>query len=171
MKNGCVNIVVERKNKGVITLADNTIATNRKAFHDYFVDETIEAGIELCGTEVKAIRLGGVNLKDSWCAVENGEMIIKGMHISPYEKGNIFNRDPRRERRLLMHKREILRLYGLVKQQGITIVPLSLYFKGDYIKVKVGVCRGKKLFDKRKTAAVREMNRTIDRAMKEQQRR
>ena len=123
-----------------------TIAENRKAFHEYFVEESVEAGIELCGTEVKSLRAGGANLRDAWCAVENGELILKGLHISPYEQGNIFNRDPRRERRLLMHKREIMRWYGMLRQQqGLTLIPLSLYFKGSHVKVQVGLCRGKKL--------------------------
>ncbi len=148
-------------------VATKTIAENRKAFHDYFVEESMEAGIELCGTEVKSLRGGGVNLKDAWCAVENGELILKGMHISPYEQGNIFNRDPRRERRLLMHKREIFRLYGLLKQQqGLTLIPLSLYFKGSRVKVQLGLCRGKKLYDKREAAAKRDMKREAERAIK-----
>ena len=132
-----------------------TIAQNRKAYHDYFVLESFEAGIELCGTEVKSIRGGGVNLKDAWCSVDNGEMIIKQMHISPYEHGNIFNRQPMRPRRLLLHKREILRLMGEVKQQGLTLIPLSLYFKGSLVKVQLGLCKGKQLHDKRATAAKR----------------
>lgn len=143
-----------------------TIADNRAARHNYFVTESFETGIELVGTEVKSIRGGGVNLKDSWCAIEGGELFVKGMHISPYERGNIFNRDPIRERRLLMHKREILRLYGLIKQDGLTLVPLSIYFKGSRIKVQVGLCKGKKLYDKRDTAAKKDAQRDIDRAMK-----
>lgn len=146
------------------------IADNRQARHNYFVLETIEAGIELVGTEVKSIRSGGVNLKDSWCAVEDGELWVKGMHISPYEKGNIFNRDPRRERRLLLHKREILRLFGQVKQEGLTLVPLSLYFKDSRVKMAVGVCKGKKLYDKREDMAKKAAARDIDRAMKERSR-
>lgn len=145
-----------------------TIAENRKAFHEYFVEESTEAGIELCGTEVKALRAGGANLRDAWCAVENGELILKGLHISPYEQGNIFNRDPRRERRLLMHKREIMRWYGMLRQQqGLTLIPLSLYFKGSRVKVQVGLCRGKKLYDKREDAARRDMKREAERALKE----
>ena len=145
-----------------------TIAENRKAFHEYFVEESVEAGIELCGTEVKSLRAGGANLRDAWCAVENGELILKGMHISPYEQGNIFNRDPRRERRLLMHKREIMRWYGMLRQQqGLTLIPLSLYFKGSHVKVQVGLCRGKKLYDKREDAARRDMKREAERALKE----
>ena len=148
-----------------------TIATNRKAFHDYFVEESLEAGIVLSGTEIKSIRLGGVNLKDAWCTVEEGEMIVKQMHISPYEKGNIFNKQPLRERKLLLHKREIMRLFGLIKQQqGLTLIPLSIYFKGSLVKVQLGVCRGKKLYDKRATAAKRDADRNIQRAIKEQDR-
>ena len=144
-----------------------TIAENRKAFHEYFVEESVEAGIELCGTEVKAIRKGGVNLKDAWCSVVEGEMYVNGMHISPYEQGNIFNRDPLRVRRLLLHKKEIMRWYGLTKQQGLTLIPLSLYFKGSRVKVQVGLCRGKKLYDKREDAAKRDMKREAERALKE----
>lgn len=144
-----------------------TITENRKAFHDYFVEESMEAGIELCGTEVKSLRKGTVNLKDAWCAVENGELFVKGMHISPYEQGNIFNRDPVRPRRLLMHRREIFRLYGLLKQQqGLTLIPLSLYFKGSRVKVQLGLCRGKKLYDKREDAAKRDMKREAERALR-----
>ena len=148
-----------------------TVATNKKAFHDYFVEESLEAGIVLSGTEIKSIRQGGVNLKDAWCTVEEGEMLVKQMHISPYEKGNIFNKQPLRERKLLLHKREIMRLFGLVKQQqGLTLIPLSIYFKGSLIKVQLGVCRGKKLYDKRATAAKRDADRNIQRALKEQSR-
>ncbi len=143
-----------------------TIAQNKKAYHDYFVEESFEAGIELCGTEVKSIRQGQVNLKDAWCTVQDGELYVRGMHISPYEQGNIFNRDPMRERRLLMHKREIMRLFGTVKQDGLALIPLSLYFKGSRVKVQVGLCRGKKLYDKRDAAAERDAKRDIDRAMK-----
>lgn len=145
-----------------------TIANNKKAFHDYFVLESLEAGIELCGTEVKSIRAGGVNLKDAWCDVDNGEMWIKGMHISPYDKGNIFNRDPLRVRKLLLHKREILRLFGMQKQAGITLIPLSLYFKGSKVKVQLGICKGKKLYDKRADIAKKTANREIERTLKEQ---
>ncbi len=144
-----------------------TIALNRKARHDYFVEDSYEAGIELFGTEVKSIRQGQVNLKDSWCDIDNGEIFIKGMHISPYEKGNIFNKDPLRIRKLLMHRREINKLFGLVKQQGYTLVPLSLYFKGSHVKVSVGLCRGKKLYDKREDMARRDAKRDMDRAMKD----
>lgn len=130
----------------------------------------MEAGIELCGTEVKSLRKGAVNLKDSWCSVDNGELFIKGMHISPYEQGNIFNRDPMRVRKLLMHRREIMRLYGLLKQQqGLTLIPLSLYFKGSRVKVQLGLCRGKKLYDKREDAARRDMKREAERAMRQKE--
>ena len=147
-----------------------TIAQNKKAFHDYFVIESMEAGIELCGTEVKSIRSGRVNLKDSWCSIEDGELYIKGMHISPYEQGNIFNRDPMRVRRLLMHKREIMRLFGTVKQNGYSLIPLSLYFKGSKVKVQVGLCKGKKLYDKREDMAARDAKRDMQRAIKERSR-
>ena len=147
-----------------------TIATNKKAFHEYFVIESFEAGIALSGTEVKSIRGGGVNLKEAWCSIDNGEMIIKQMHISTYEYGNIFNKDPKRNRKLLLHKREIMRLLGLVKQQGLTLIPLSIYFKGSLVKVQLGLCRGKQLHDKRATAAKRDADRAIDRAIKEQNR-
>ena len=147
-----------------------TIATNKNAFHEYFVIESIEAGIELTGTEIKSIRQGGVNLKDSWCSVDDGQMLIKQMHISPYEHGNIFNKDPLRVRRLLLHKREIMRLFGLVKQQGLALVPLSLYFKGSLVMVQLGLCKGKKLYDKRAVAAEKSANRDIERALKEQNR-
>ena len=146
------------------------IASNRKAFHDYFVEDKYEAGIELCGTEVKSIRMGNVNLKDSFCIVKDGQMVVHGMHVSPYEKGNIFNRDPLRPRRLLMHKREILRLFAKVKQDGYALVPLSLYFKGPRIKLEVGLCKGKKLYDKRDAAAARDAKRERDRARKERTR-
>ncbi|MDD2994317.1 MAG: SsrA-binding protein SmpB [Pygmaiobacter sp.] len=145
-----------------------TIAENRKARHDYFVLESLETGIELVGTEVKSIRTGSVNLKDSWVDVVNGDLIVMGMHISPYEKGNIFNRDPVRPRRLLAHGREIRRLAAEVKQNGLTLVPLQLYFKGSRVKVQVGLCKGKKLYDKRATTAQRDAKRDIDRAMKAQ---
>ena len=133
-----------------------TIAENRKARHDYFVEDTYEAGIELVGTEVKSLRQGGVNLKDSFCDIKDGELFVRGMHISPYEQGNIFNRDPMRMRRLLMHRREILRLFAQVKQDGYTLIPLSLYFKGSRVKMCVGVCKGKKLYDKRADIAKRD---------------
>ena len=147
-----------------------TIAQNKKAFHDYFVIESMEAGIELCGTEVKSIRNGRVNLKDSWCSIDDGELYIKGMHISPYEQGNIFNRDPMRVRRLLMNKREIMRLFGTVKQDGYSLIPLSLYFKGSKVKVQLGLCKGKKLYDKREDMAARDAKRDMQRAIKERSR-
>ena len=147
-----------------------TIAQNKKAFHDYFLEESFEADIELCGTEVKSIRQGRVNLKDSWCSIVDGEMLVNGMHISPYEQGNIFNKDPMRVRRLLMHKREIMRLFGLVKQDGYSLIPVSLYFKGSRVKVQVGLCKGKKLYDKRSDLAARAAKRDIQRAMKERNR-
>ena len=143
------------------------IADNRKARHDYFVLESIECGIELVGTEVKSIRGGGVNLKDSWCSIDDGEMWVKGMHISPYEQGNIFNRDPLRVRRLLLHKREIMRLLGKVKQEGLTLIPLSLYFKDSRVKLELGLCKGKKLHDKREDMANKAAAREIERTLKD----
>lgn len=143
------------------------MARNREAYHEYFVEEEFEAGIELCGTEVKSIRQGTLTLKDSWCGIKNGELLVNQMHISPYEQGNIFNKDPRRPRRLLMHKREIMRLYGKVKQDGYAIIPLSVYFKGSRVKVCIGLCKGKKLYDKRQAAAERDARRQMERAMKE----
>ena len=147
-----------------------TIARNKKAWHDYFVDDQYEAGIELFGTEVKSIRAGQVNLKDSWCEVKNGELFVNGMHVSPYEKGNIFNRDHNRCRRLLMHKREILKLQGLCQQQGVALVPLELYFSDSKVKMAVGLCRGKKLYDKRDDMAKRDAKREMERSLKEQRR-
>ena len=147
-----------------------TIAQNKKAFHDYFVEESMEAGIELCGTEVKSSRQGRVNLKDSWCSIVEGELFLNGVHISPYEQGNIFNRDPMRVRRLLMHKREIMRLLGYVKQDGYSLIPLSLYFKGSIVKVQLGVCKGKKLYDKRADMAEKAAKRDMQRAIKEKNR-
>ena len=147
------------KNKG----GTRVIANNKKAFYDYFVDEKYEAGIALFGTEVKSVRAGQVNLKDSYCSFKNGEIFVTGMHISPYEQGNIFNREPRRERKLLMHKREIMKLCGLVSQKGYTVVPLSMYFSGKNVKVEIGLCRGKKLYDKRDSDAERQANREMDR--------
>lgn len=143
-----------------------TIADNRKARHYYFILESYEAGIELTGTEVKSIRDGGLNLKDSWISIDNGELFIKQMHISPYEKGNIFNKDPLRTRKLLMHKREIMKLLGQVKQDGLTLIPISVYFKGSRVKVQVGLCKGKKQHDKRDAMAQRDAKRTIDRELK-----
>lgn len=147
-----------------------TIAQNKKARHDYFVEETYEAGIELCGTEVKSLRAGRVNLKDSWCSIVDGEFFVNGMHISPYEQGNIFNRDPMRVRKLLMHKKEILKLYGTVKQTGYSLIPISLYFKDSKVKLQVGLCKGKKLYDKRADMAERSAKRDMERAIKEQRR-
>ena len=144
-----------------------TVAQNKKAYHDYFVDERYEAGIALFGTEVKSIRMGAVNLKDAYCSLKNGELYVLGMHVSPYEKGNIFNREPRRDRKLLMHKREIMKLGGLVTQKGYTLVPLSLYFSGKNVKVEIGLCRGKKLYDKRDSLAEKQANREMDRRMKD----
>ena len=143
------------------------VASNRKAFHDYFVLERCEAGIELSGTEVKSVRAGTLNLKDSYCTIKNGEIFVRGMHISPYEKGNIFNRDPDRARRLLMHKKEILKLNARVMQEGIALIPLSVYFKDSRVKVEIGLCKGKKLYDKRESDAKRQAERDIDRHMKE----
>ena len=147
-----------------------TIAQNKKAFHDYFVDEKYEAGIELFGTEVKSLREGRVNLKDCWCNIVGGEIFVNSMHISPYERGNIFNKDPLRVRKLLMHKREINKLFGLLKQDGYSLIPLSLYFKGSRVKVELGLCRGKKLYDKREAMAQKAAKRDIERAMKERSR-
>ena len=142
--------------------ASRLIAQNKKARHDYFVLETYEAGIVLAGTEVKSIRCGGVNLKDSYCSVEKGELYVIGMHVSPYEKGNIFNREPLRQRKLLMHKKEILKLLGKVGQMGLTLIPLSLYFSGSRVKVELGLCRGKKLYDKREDDAKRQAGRDME---------
>ncbi len=142
------------------------IASNRAAYHEYFVDDKYEAGISLAGTEVKSVRGGHVNLKDSYVSIENGELFVHGMHISPYEKGNIFNKEPLRERKLLMHKKEIYKLFGLVGQKGYTLIPLSLYFKNGKVKVELGLCRGKKLYDKRETEAKRAAQRDIERSAK-----
>ena len=147
-----------------------TIANNKKAYHDYFVLEKYEAGIELAGTEVKALRQGRCNLKDSWCSIVKGEMFVNGMHISPYEHGNIWGKDPMRVRKLLMHKREINKLFGTLQQQGLSLIPLSIYFKGSLVKLELGLCKGKKLYDKREDAAKKSAKRDIDRAMKEQNR-
>lgn len=146
-----------------------TIAQNKKAHHDYFVLESYEAGIELCGTEVKSLRAGRVNLKDSWCNIVDGEIFVNGMHISPYNHGNVFNKDPMRVRRLLMHKKEILKLFGTLQQQGLSLIPISLYFKGSKVKMQVGLCKGKKLYDKRASMAEKDAKRNIDRALKERQ--
>ena len=142
------------------------VAKNSKAYHDYFIEEKYEAGIELAGTEVKSIRQGHVNLKDSFCLIKDGEMSVIGMHISPYEKGNIFNKDPLRSRRLLMHKREILRLFARIKQDGYSLIPLSIYFRGPRVKLELGLAKGKKLYDKRESAAKRDAKREMDRTMK-----
>ena len=144
-----------------------TIAQNKKAYHDYFIEEKYECGIELAGTEVKSLRLGQVNIKDSYASVENGEVWLKSMHISPYEKGNIFNRDPLRERRLLMHKYEIRKLIGKLKEQGYSLVPTSIYLKGQHIKIELGLAKGKKSYDKRQSIAEASAKREIERKMKE----
>ena len=146
------------------------VAQNKKAYHDYFVEGTYEAGISLAGTEVKSVRDGKVNLRDSYVSLKTGEAVIIGMHISPYEKGNIFNKDPLRERKLLLHKREISKLIGLSQQDGYTIIPLKMYFKNSYAKLEIGVCRGKKDYDKRAAIAEKDSKRRIDRALKEHQR-
>ena len=159
--------------KGGACLGKDTIkavANNRKAYHDYFIEDKFEAGIELAGTEVKSIRQGQVNLKDAFAIVKDGELTVHGMHISPYEKGNIFNKDPLRPRKLLMHKREILRLHAKVKQDGYALVPLSVYFKGPRVKVELGLAKGKKLYDKREAAAERDARREMDRAKKDRTR-
>lgn len=143
------------------------IAQNKKAFHDYFVLERFEAGIELCGTEVKSIRAGALNLKDSFCTIKDGQLLVRNLHISPYEHGNIFNKDPMRPRRLLMHRREILKLGAKIQQEGLTLVPLSVYFKDSRVKLELGLCKGKKLYDKRDADAEKTAKRDIDRAIKE----
>ena len=150
-----------RKDNGL-----QTVARNKKAYHDYFVLESFEAGIELFGTEVKSVRQGKVNLKDAWCSIEKGEIYVNGMHISPYEFGNIFNRDPMRKRRLLMHKREINRLYGQLKQQGLTLIPLSAYFNRGRLKIQVGLCKGKKNYDKRESIARKDAEREAARELR-----
>ena len=142
------------------------VAKNSKAYHDYFIEEKYEAGIELAGTEVKSIRMGNVNLKDSFCIIKDGQLTVHGMHVSPYEKGNIFNKDPLRQRRLLMHKREILKLFARIKQDGYSLIPLSIYFRGPRVKLEIGLAKGKKLYDKRETAARKDAKREMDRAMK-----
>jgi SsrA-binding protein len=147
-----------------------TIAQNKKARHDYFVEESYEAGIELVGTEVKSLRAGTVNLKDSWCEIKDYEIFVRQMHISPYEQGNIFNKDPIRPRKLLMHRREIVKLQSQIKLQGLTLIPLQIYFKGSKVKLQIGLCRGKKLYDKRDDMAKRDAKRDIDRAMKDRAR-
>ena len=142
------------------------VSQNKKAYHEYFVDEKFEAGLELTGTEVKSLRKGAINLKDSFCRIDDGELLVFGMHISPYEQGNIFNRDPYRTRKLLMHKKEIMRLFGQVGQKGYALVPLSVYFKGKWAKMEIGLCRGKKLYDKRDDMAKNAAKRDMERAFK-----
>ena len=146
------------------------VAKNSKAYHDYFIEDQFEAGIELAGTEVKSIRSGNVNLKDSFCTIKDGQLTVNGMHISPYEKGNLFNKDPRRPRRLLMHKREIMRLYAKIKQDGYAVVPLKVYFKGPRVKLEIALAKGKKLYDKRETDALKDARREMDRTLKERTR-
>ena len=142
-------------------------AQNRKAFHDYFVEDRYEAGIELAGTEVKSIRAGTLNLKDAYCTVKDGELFVHGMHISPYEKGNIFNKDPLRARKLLMHRSEINKLEGKIREKGLTLVPLQVYFKGSLVKVEIGLARGKKLYDKRDDIAKKDQRREVEREFKQ----
>ena len=142
------------------------VTQNKKAYHEYFILEKFEAGVELFGTEVKSIRAGNINLKDSYCIVKDGELFARGMHISPYEKGNVFNRDPMRPKRLLMHKKEIMRLYGRMKQDGLALIPLSVYFKDSRVKLALGLARGKKLHDKREVAATKSSEREMDRQLK-----
>lgn len=153
--------MAEKKQEG-----QKIIAQNKKAWHDYFVDEKYEAGVELRGTEIKSLRAGGVNLKDSYCSFEGGELFATGVHISPYEQGNRFNHEPLRDKKLLMHKREIMKLQGLVQQKGFALIPLSLYFSGSHVKMEVGLCRGKKLYDKRDSDAKREADRAMERHLK-----
>ena len=155
-----------RKERIMAEKSIKIVAQNKKAYHDYFVIEKYEAGIELFGTEVKSLRAGQVNLKDSFCKVYEGELYALGVHISPYEKGNIFNKDPMREKRLLMHKKEIMKLNGLVGRDGYSLIPLSIYFKGSRAKMEIGVCKGKKLYDKRESDAKRDANRMMERTMK-----
>ena len=156
---------MSEKNKGKKNTG-KIIAQNKKAWHDYFIDEKYEAGIALFGTEVKSLRAGGVNLKDSYCEINGGELYAIGVHISPYENGNIFNREPLRDKKLLMHKKEIMKLNGLVSQKGYTLIPLSLYFSGSHVKVEVGLCRGKKLYDKRQDIAKKDQQREANRDFK-----
>lgn len=165
---GCINVTIVY---GDEFMDKNTqIASNRKAYHDYFVEEKFEAGVELFGTEVKSLRAKTVNLKDSWCSIIEGEIFAMGVHVSPYEKGNIFNKDPLRVKKLLMHKKEIMRLFDLVKQQAYTIIPLALYFKGSRVKMEIGLCKGKKLYDKREDMAKKSAKREIERTLKEKNR-
>jgi SsrA-binding protein len=151
----------------VVNKSTKVIANNKKAFHDYFVEEKYEAGVELFGTEVKSIRAGGISLKGSWCAIENGELFVKGMHIAPYDRGNIFNKDPLRPKKLLVHRKEIIKIFSTVKQKSYSAIPLSVYFKGSRIKVSVGLCKGKKLYDKRHDIAEKTAKRMAERAVKE----
>lgn len=146
------------------------LVKNQKAYHEYFIEDKFEAGIELFGTEVKSVRAGTVSLKEAWCQVKSGELWIRQMHITPYEQGNIFNKDPLRPKRLLLHKREILKLYSKVKQDGYSIIPISVYLKGSLVKIEIALCKGKKLYDKREDSAVKDAKRQIDRALKERSR-
>lgn len=154
--------MAEKKDNGL-----TTVATNKKAYHEYFVLESHEAGIELFGTEVKSVRQGKINLKDAWISVDNGELWVNGMHIAPYDHGNIFNRDPMRKRRLLMHKKEINKLFAEVQQEGVTLIPLSAYFNRGRLKIQVGLCKGKHTYDKRATVAKRDADLEARRALKE----
>lgn len=142
------------------------IANNKKAYHDYFVDETFECGIELAGTEVKSLRLGQCSIKESFCSIKNGEVFIYGMHVNPYEKGNIFNKDPLRDRKLLLHKSEINKILGKLKEDGYALVPLRVYFRRSLVKVEIGLCRGKKLYDKRADLAKKQQKRELERDFK-----
>lgn len=159
--------MVEKLHEKKKTTGKKIIAQNKKAWHDYFVEETYEAGVQLFGTEVKSIRNGSVNLKDSYCYIDHGEIFATGIHISPYEKGNIFNRDPLRVKKLLMHRKEIQKLFALIGKEGYTLVPLSVYFSGSLVKVDLGLCKGKKLYDKREDDAKKQAVRTIERTVKE----
>ena len=146
------------------------VANNKKAYHDYFIDDTFEAGIELYGTEVKSIRMGKCSIKESFIKIENGQVYVYGMHVSPYEKGNIFNKDPLRIRKLLLHRAEIRRLLSKIKEKGYTLVPLKVYFKGSLVKVEMGLARGKKLYDKRDDIAKKDARREIERGFREKNR-
>ena len=157
----------KRQLSGKTGEAIKTVAQNKKARHDYFIEQTIEAGIVLSGTEVKSVRLGKSNLKDSYAAIDGGEAYLYGMHISPYERGNIFNKDPIRDRKLLLHRREIKKLLEFIAQKGLTVVPLSVYFRRGRVKIELGIARGKKLYDKREDNAARDARREIDRRLKE----
>lgn len=152
---------------GIMEQNIKIITQNKKAYHDYFIEDTYECGIALAGTEVKSIRLGHVNLKDSFASLKSGEVVLIGMHISPYEKGNIFNKDPLRDRKLLMHKAEIRRLIGKIKEDGYSLVPIKVYLKGSLVKVEIALARGKKNYDKRNAIAEKEAKRRIDRKIKE----